>query len=103
MRSVLVAVFGIASISQAVAADFNGTWSGRWNGGASAQIQVVKDKVASYRFNGQPQRVGATKISGDTLTFGSDFKITLRPSGKNSVNANYSGPYGKASAKLTRN
>lgn len=100
---ILAAAIGIASVSQSLAADFDGTWSGRWNGGSSAQIQVAGDKVTAYRFNGQKQRVGATRISGDTLTFGSDFTIVLKRTSNKSANATYSGPYGKASAKLTRN
>jgi hypothetical protein len=99
--SALLAIFLISA--PAMAGEFDGTWKGRWGGGSSAQIVVAKDKVTSYRFNGNPQRVGGTSVNGKKLVVGSDFKITMTLTGKNAADAAYSGPHGKAAAKLTRN
>jgi len=88
----------------ALAGDFDGTWAGKWSGGSSAKIHVVNDVVKAYYFRLTPQGVGATKRTGKALVFGSDYRITMTMTGKNTAHASYRSKYnGSAEADLVRN
>lgn len=80
---------------------WDGTWSGKWGGGSSARITIKNNKVTSYYFQGRPQGVGSTKMSGNTIRFGSDYSITMTMTGSNSASAAYRGN-GTAQADMTR-
>ena len=103
-RRVLVTAFISALVALPVSAaetTFDGTWSGKWGGKSSGTVRIKNNKVVAYYFQGNPQRIGGTKISGNKLSFGSGYSITMILNGKNSAQANYSGN-GTASATLIR-
>ena len=103
-RRILVTAFISALVSLPVSAaetTFDGTWSGKWGGKSSGTVRIKDNKVVAYYFQGSAQRVGGTKVSGNKLSFGSGYSITMILNGKNSAQANYKGN-GTASATLVR-
>ena len=95
MRSMVVFASVMLCSSFAAAGEFDGTWSGKWGGNAPGQIQVQDDRVVAYRFKGQAQFVGKTKIAGKTLTFGNaTYTIKMTMAGGNKANASYRGRFG---------
>lgn len=96
--AVAVALFS----STVLAGDFDGTWKGKWDGESSAKISVKNDKVTSYYFEGKPQAVGGTKVKGKKLVFGSDYRITLSLTGKDTAHASYRQGSGSAEADMVR-
>jgi hypothetical protein len=98
----LVAVSAIVSASTAFAGDLDGTWTGKWGGEASAKVSVSGDKVTSYYFKGDPQKVGSTKASKTALSFGSGYTVKLTLTGKNTAHASYRSDRGSAEAELVR-
>lgn len=82
-------------------ASWDGTWSGRWGGKSSGKVVVKNNKVTSYYFQGRPQAVGGTKVSGNTLRFGSGYSVTMTMTGSNSASAIWRGD-GTAKANMTR-
>jgi hypothetical protein len=87
--------------ASAQAASWDGTWSGKWGGKASGRVTVKNNKVTSYYFNGRPQSVGGTKLSGKTLRFGDGYSVTMTLSGDNRADATWRGN-GTAKATMTR-
>lgn len=99
----LVAAFAliVLSSSVAVAANFDGTWSGKW-GATPTTIRVKGDKVVSYYFDNRGQRIGRTTVNGKVLTFGSGYTIKMTLTGANTAKASYQG-YGRTNkASLVR-
>ena len=99
-RAVIIAG-AVAFPGFALADQFNGTWSGKWDGKSTVQIRVANDKVQSYYFRGRAVNVGKTTIKGNTLRFGSDYSVTMTLTGPKTANAHYVGR-GTANAALTR-
>ncbi|MBV9247419.1 MAG: hypothetical protein JO366_21695 [Methylobacteriaceae bacterium] len=84
---------------------WDGAWSGSWDGMAATKIIVSGGRVIEYDYKGAPQKnLGRTKISGDTLTFGTppSFVVTLTSSGPSKASAHYHGPGGESNADLTK-
>jgi hypothetical protein len=88
-----------AATSQA--ASWDGTWTGKWGGRSTGRVTVKGNKVVSYHFQGSPQMVGSTKISGKTLRFGDGYSVVMTMSGENSADATWRGN-GTAKAKMSR-
>lgn len=63
----------------------------------------ANDTVVAYYFKGEPQRVGPTSVSGNTLSFGSGYSVRMTLTGKNTASASYSSFGRKNTAKLRRN
>lgn len=99
---VLVALAVSMSSASVFAGDFDGTWTGKWSEKSTAKIRVVDDKVVSYSYKGEAQDVGGTKRKGKKLVFGSDYRITLSLTGKDSAHASYRQGSGSAEADLKR-
>jgi hypothetical protein len=84
---------------------WDGVWGGAWGGTAQTKVVVKGGKVVEYDYNGQPQGyLGKTKISGDTLSFGTPptFVVSLQKTSDTVANAHYHGPNGEADASLTK-
>lgn len=80
---------------------WDGTWSGKWGGRATGQIRIKGNKVVAYYFRGRAQNVGATKVSRNTIRFGSDYTVTLTMTGDDTASAFYRGD-GTAKANMRR-
>ena len=82
-------------------ASWDGTWSGKWGGKSSGKVTIKDNKVTSYYFQVRPQRVGGTKVSANTIRFGSGYSVTMTKTGANSASAVWKGD-GTAQALMTR-
>lgn len=80
---------------------WDGTWSGKWSGKSSGKVTIKNNKVTSYYFQGRPQAVGGTKVSGNTIRFGSGYSVTMTLTGANSADAIWRGD-GTATAAMRR-
>lgn len=103
-RRILVTALLSALVALPVSAaenSWDGTWSGKWGGKSSGTVRIKNNKVVGYYLQGNAQRTGSTTISGNKLSFGSGYNITMIMNGKNSAQANYKGN-GTASATLVR-
>lgn len=94
---------GLAASKKVTAqtASWDGTWSGKWGGKASGKVTIKNNKVTSYYFQGRPQKVGGTNVSGNTIRFGSGYSVTMTKTGANSASAVWKGD-GTAQAHMTR-
>lgn len=99
----LVPTEGAAAPKKAVTqtVSWDGTWSGKWGGKAAGQIRIKGNKVVAYFFRGRPQNVGTTKVSRNTIRFGSDYTVTLTMTGDDTASALYRGD-GTAKANMRR-
>src|SRR5580700_1798695 len=84
--------------------DWDGTWNGSWGGSTAAKVIVAGGRVVEYDYRGDPQRVGETTLSGNTLSFGTppNFVVTLTRTSPTTASAHYHGPAGEADAVLTK-
>jgi hypothetical protein len=82
---------GLFASYPALAGNFDGTWTGKWDGIAPAKIRVSNDKVTSYIFRGQRQSLGTTSVAGKRLTFGKKYTITMTMAASGEASATYSG------------
>jgi hypothetical protein len=98
----MIAATAILSASAAYAGDLDGTWTGKWGGETSAKVSVSGDKVTSYYFKGTPQKVGPTKASKTSLSFGSGYTVKVTLTGRNTAHASYRSDKGSAEAELVR-
>lgn len=80
---------------------WDGTWSGKWGGKSSGKVIIKNNKVTSYYFQGRPQTVGSTTVSGNTIRFGSGYSVSMTMTGANSASAVWRGD-GTAQANMTR-
>jgi len=82
----------------------DGIWNGSWGGITAAKIIVAGGRVVEYDYRGNPQRVGETTISGNSLSFGTppSFVVTLTGISPITASAHYHGPGGEADAVLTK-
>jgi hypothetical protein len=81
---------------------WDGTWNGAWGGTASTSITVAGNKVVRYTYKGNPVPVGASKVSGNTVSFGTTYKVTMTRISDTSASAQYHGPQGDAAGDLTK-
>jgi hypothetical protein len=65
-----VALLGLAPAAVAQDLDWDGTWTGLWEGKSAVTMRVEGGKVTEYRALGLAMPVDATKREGAVLTFG---------------------------------
>jgi hypothetical protein len=87
----LVVGAAFASVpSQAQNTRWDGTWVGFWGRVNASRIVVAGGKVTEYRFRRRSYPTGTTKISGNTLRFGTDrYSIVLVRTEKSKAKATY--------------
>lgn len=102
IKTVFLAALVLAPTSL-LAADgsWDGNWVGRWGGKSSASIRIKDNKVVAYYFNGNSQSIGATKVSGNKISFGSGYSITLTKLKNGDASGHYKGN-GTATATLVK-
>ncbi len=82
---------------------WDGTWTGAWGGRASTSVQISKNKVVRYEYQGAPVPITKQSVTANSVSFGSStYTVTLNLTGSNAATATYSGPEGQAAADLTR-
>jgi hypothetical protein len=83
-------------------AKFDGTWRGAWGGSAATVISINGGKVTSYTYKGTSVPIGQTTTSGNTLSFGSGYTVTLTLAAPNRATAQYTGSQGRSTASLIK-
>lgn len=70
---------------------WDGTWTGKWGGSSSESRIVIKGgSVVQYDFGGKSTPPGTTKVSGDSLSFGTaTYSITMTKSGPNTASGHW--------------
>jgi hypothetical protein len=81
---------------------FDGTWQGSWGGSAATVISIHGGKVTSYTYKGTSVPIGQTTTSGNTLSFGSGYTVTLTLAAPNRATAQYTGSQGRSTASLIK-
>jgi hypothetical protein len=101
----------LLSVVSAMAGEFDGSRTGKWNGKAPAEIHIAGNRVTAYKFRGKSAFVGRSSVSGKTISFkGSTmrfkrpfpFDVTMTLTGKSSTKAHYSDGNSQANASMTR-
>ena len=102
---VIVAVAAMAGTATAQDADWNGYWSGLWEGKAATSVTILDGRVTEYTFLGRSHRVSDVTFAGDTLSFNSNDEtgvVTLRRIAPNKAQAEYVTVGSKGTATLTK-
>ena len=99
-----ISVLLAASASEAASkSTWDGTWIGSWGGQADTSVTVVGYRVARYTYKGQSVPVGTNKVTKTTVTFGTDYTVTITKLTDTTASAQYhSASMGDAAADLTK-
>jgi hypothetical protein len=84
---------------------WDGTWSGNWGGSASeaTSITIVKNKVASYTYQGASTPVSVSNVTATTVTYGENgVRVVLTRTGHNTASASLHSSQGDTTAALMR-
>jgi hypothetical protein len=83
---------------------WDGTWSGSWGGQADTSVTISGKKVVTYTYKGAAVPITHSKVSDDTVMFGSaTYTVTITKTGDTTATAQYHSPVnGDASALLTK-
>ncbi|KRE02116.1 hypothetical protein ASE63_07000 [Bosea sp. Root381] len=84
----------LAFASQAQAMDWNGTWVGRLDTGASVAVVIEGGRVTTYRFSGRSVSIAYSSVSPDRVTFspGSAAIVELKPAAGDKVDYSFTHP-----------
>ena len=102
---VIAAVGAMAGVATAQDADWNGYWSGLWEGKAATLVTILDGRVTDYTYLGRTQRVTDVTFAGDTVSFNSNEEtgvVTLRRIMPNKAQAEYVNVGSKGTATLTK-
>jgi len=105
MRRGLVVAVLLAFVSQAQAMDWNGTWVGRLDTGASVAVVIEGGRVTTYRFSGRSISIAYSSVSPDRVTFspGSAAVVELKPTAGDKLDYRFTHPQlGPGTAVLSR-
>jgi hypothetical protein len=79
--------------------DWNGTWTGAWNGGSTTFVTISGGRVVRHIYLGAPQPIRTWRVSGDAVSFGSSgYLITMKKIGPGKAAAEYKGLIGQGDA-----
>ena len=82
---------------------WDGIWTGAWGGRAQTSIQISKNRVVRYEYQGTSVPITKQSVSANSVSFGSSsYTVTLTSTGPNTATATYSGAQGEAAADLTK-
>jgi hypothetical protein len=103
LTAVPISLLFAASAPQAASKNaWNGTWVGSWGGQADTSVMIVGNKVVRYMYRGRSVPVGANKVTQMTVTFGTDYTVTITKLTDTTASAQYHSSNGDAAADLTK-